>query len=411
VHKSYLFFSILLVAGSLVTSVAVVGASTIHAKSTYSIMSITPQPSDGLDQSLGQQAWVDQINADGGIDGHHINLIKCFTGTFTVETEDQSFTCAQEAVSDHVLAVVGSTANYDGVMFPILAAARIPDVGNFPSSAADYTSPESFPLIGNEAALSGGIAVELVQVGHCKKVAMIDEAGTATTSMIDTTFALGAKWAKAKVAPAIDLTATVSDLTPTVAILEGENVDCVADFLTGTLAALLTAIKDSGVPMKAGFVDAVVPASELVAIGPDADGVYADQWAQDRGIVSNSQLAGSTSEERLMIADWHSYAPAALGMSALCWPTFAAAVAFGQILKTVIADKLAVTGSNMLKVMKTITINTGLFPPVDFGTPAPVKAWPRIHVNAANFITVRDDAYVAVDRKTHSMNQPLANYK
>jgi hypothetical protein len=155
----------------------------------------------------------------------------------------------------------------------------------------------------------------------------------------------------------------------------------------------------------------VVPASELVAIGSNADGVYADQWAQDRGIVSNSQLAGATSEEKLMIADWHKYAPAALDMSALCWPTFAAAVAFGQVLTKVIADNLPVTGANMFKVMKTITINTGLFPPVDFATPAPVKAWPRIHVNAANFITVRNDAYVAVDRKTHSMNQALANYK
>ena len=93
-----------------------------------------------------RQGLYQRVDQAGGIDGHQINFTQCSDGAFVAQSQDLSYTCAQTAASNHVLAVVGSNSQYDSVTYPVLAANHIPDIGSFPMQPVDYTSPESTPF-------------------------------------------------------------------------------------------------------------------------------------------------------------------------------------------------------------------------------------------------------------------------
>ena len=183
-------------------------ASRPGTKAAYTVMSINPSPGFGLDWTLGQRGLWQRVNASGGVDGHQINFTTCANGTFVAQSQDLNYTCAETAVADKVLAVTGSSSEYDSVVYPVLAANHIPDIGSFPESPIDYTSFESVPFLVPEIVLFGGLSIELKQAAHCKKVAFLDQANTAVTAADDDAFAAGAKYAHVRVAPAIDVPAT-----------------------------------------------------------------------------------------------------------------------------------------------------------------------------------------------------------
>ena len=106
-----------------------------------------------------------------------------------------------------MLAVLGGSL-YDNMLFPLLAAAHIPDIGNGVSLPVDATSRESYPLMTPDTMLDAGLAIELKQAAGCKKIAFIDQARLSTTTISDEAYAAGAKYAKVKFAPAVDVPVT-----------------------------------------------------------------------------------------------------------------------------------------------------------------------------------------------------------
>jgi ABC-type branched-subunit amino acid transport system substrate-binding protein len=106
-------------------------------------------------------------NAKGGINGHKIDVIGC---------DDQSdpnvgTKCAQQAVSDHVVAVLGEFSQVSSVIWPILNAAGIPSIGLVQYAALDQTSPNAWPVtapaVMGEASATGYLAKEK----GCKRIA------------------------------------------------------------------------------------------------------------------------------------------------------------------------------------------------------------------------------------------------
>jgi len=209
----------LLLAGTVIMSSGGVAlASQSHSGTSYTVEAINPSPGFGLDWTLGQRGYWDRVNAAGGVDGHKITFTTCSDGTFASQTQDLAATCAEQAVSNHVLAVVGSDSDNDTVVYPTLSAAKIPDIGSFPQTPVDQTSLESTPFLTPTVVLDAGLAVELKQLGHCSKVAILNVAGASISQSEDDAFAAGAKWAGMKVAAPENLSVTVSDYAPTVAI-------------------------------------------------------------------------------------------------------------------------------------------------------------------------------------------------
>jgi ABC-type branched-subunit amino acid transport system substrate-binding protein len=106
--------------------------------------------------SHGAIAAVDRINADGGIKGRPVEYIECDTEDDPNTTTD----CARSAVDEGVVAVVGSVTVQD--YYPVLEENSIASYGPIPANTGDFTSPNSFPIVGGApvafALLAAGLA-------------------------------------------------------------------------------------------------------------------------------------------------------------------------------------------------------------------------------------------------------------
>jgi hypothetical protein len=406
-----LFGALALVIAVLGSAVGVSYASTTHAKKSLAVMSINPAPGFGLDWTLGQRGFFQRIDGSGGIDGHQVTFSTCSDGTFIAESQDLSYTCAQQAVASGVFAVTGSLSNYDNVVYPVLQKANIPDIGSFPNTPIDYTSKESMPFLSPQIVLNAGLAIQLKQQAHCTDIAFINQAGTAITQASDDAFKAGGKWANVKVSPAQDISATTTDFAPTIAILDGLGVDCLGFGLSqGDLPGLLTAIQDSGHPMKVTFVAANVSSSTLQAVGSNANGLLADLAGQYDAQVSNFNPPKATPGEKQLLKDF-ALLPASLQTSAIDYPGWQAADAFYLGVKQVDKDHLPLTSKNLGKVMNNMLIHTGVFLDANFATKGPIPGYPRVHDTDVNWITVKNLQYVPYDYTLHPVGPALAHFK
>jgi ABC-type branched-subunit amino acid transport system substrate-binding protein len=378
------------------------------------VEAINPSPGFGLDWTLGQRGFWDRINSSGGINGAQVNFTTCSDGTFVAQTQDLSATCAEQAVSAHVLAVVGSNSDYDAVVYPVLTKAKIADIGSFPDTPTDNTSLASTPFLTPTVVLDGGLGIELKQLGHCKKVAILNIQGLSIAGSEDNAFAAGAKWAGLKVAPPINLSSTVSDYAPTVAILQGEGVDCIADGLstTGNLPALLTAITDSGKQMKVDFVGVGVTSAQLQAIGAAANNLLADVAGEEDALVNLVHPAKATAQERLMISDFGRASSAATANGNLDMPGWVAADTLDIEMKRLIAQHLPITSANVVKALRqNYTITTGVMPPANFSSPGLIHGYNRIHNTDVNYIKIVNYQQQPNDYKLHNVAPALAHFK
>jgi hypothetical protein len=406
-----LFGALALVISILGSAAGASYAATSHAKKGLAVMSINPSPGFGLDWTLGQRGFFQRIDAAGGIDGHQVTFSTCSDGTFIAESQDLSYTCAQQAVASGVFAVTGSLSNYDNVVYPVLQAANIPDIGSFPNTPIDYTSKESMPFLSPQIVLNAGLAIQLKQQAHCKNVDFIDQAGTAITQSSDDAFKAGGKWAGVKVSPAQDVSATTTDFAPTVAILDGLGVDCLGFGLSqGDLPGLLTAIQDSGHPMKVTFVAANVSSSTLAAVGANANGLLADLAGQYDAQVSNFNPPKATPGEKQLLKDFALF-PASLNTSAIDYPGWQSADALYLGVKQVDKERLPLTSKNLGKVMNNMLIHTGVFLDANFSTKGPIPGYPRVHDTDVNWITVKNLQYVPYDYTLHPVGPALAHFK
>jgi ABC-type branched-subunit amino acid transport system substrate-binding protein len=129
----------------------------------------------------GAIAAAEAINASGGIDGSPIEVTKCDLSNDPNTARE----CGQQAVDDGMVAVVGPVSANAGEYMPLLEAAQIPVIGNVPASAADFTSPASFPLYGGIVTASAGLADVLASEAGATtiSIARIDLAAAAAISV------------------------------------------------------------------------------------------------------------------------------------------------------------------------------------------------------------------------------------
>ena len=114
------------------------------------------------------QGAVVQINNDGGIGGHELKLITCNDNA----DPNAAAECARQAVDEGVSAMVGGfTANGDAVM-PILEAAGIPWFAPPGISAAELSSPDSYPITSGVLGLAG--LGQMAAADGCDKVASVN---------------------------------------------------------------------------------------------------------------------------------------------------------------------------------------------------------------------------------------------
>ena len=114
------------------------------------------------------QGAVTQINNDGGLGGHKVELETCNEGA----DPNKAAACARQAVDDGVAVMVGGfTANGDAIM-PILEQAGIPWFAPPGISAAELASKDSYPITSGVLGLAG-LGQKAAEDG-CEKVASVN---------------------------------------------------------------------------------------------------------------------------------------------------------------------------------------------------------------------------------------------
>lgn len=130
-------------------------------------------------QSMGALAAAEGINCRGGIDERPVEVIECDTGN----DPNTAAECGRQAVSEEVVALVGNFSIHSGEFLPLMAENEIPSIGLNPATAADFTSPASFPITGGAVSTFGTLAVALAEQGYEQiALARIDLAEAAALS-------------------------------------------------------------------------------------------------------------------------------------------------------------------------------------------------------------------------------------
>src|SRR5262249_26843961 len=117
----------------------------------------------------GAQAAVDMINADGGVNGHQLQLVTCANDG----NVNQDVGCARQAVSDKVAAVVGTLTLTQQQSIPVVTAAGIPVIGGSDTGPVYRTDPNSFPILTAPPIYAGQAAALLAQ-RQCKHPAVLE---------------------------------------------------------------------------------------------------------------------------------------------------------------------------------------------------------------------------------------------
>lgn len=161
-------------AGSTTTTVKLTG-DPIKLMVIYEKSAGVAQP----DQAKGAIAAAKQITAQGGINGHPVEVLECDTNNDPNTATD----CGRQAVSEKVAAVVGAFSVQSGEFMPLLVQNKIASIGLNPATAADFTSAASFPITGGAPATFGTLPVALAELGATKiALARVDLAAAAALS-------------------------------------------------------------------------------------------------------------------------------------------------------------------------------------------------------------------------------------
>jgi branched-chain amino acid transport system substrate-binding protein len=205
----------------------------------------------------GAKAAVARLNSQGGVNGHKIELVVC---------DDQGnpnndAACGRKAVSEHVVAAVGSLSIYDTNSIPALEKAKIPYFASTDINPIDHTSPVSFPINASATDYTGEGALLAQDGGGCTVAATIAVNQPGTTDGIkfikDAFLKGGGKTFKQYLYPP-----TTTNFTSYVATALSGGAKCLS--LIGgpqAVVGILTAIKKSGshVPVNTNLAT-IVPA-------------------------------------------------------------------------------------------------------------------------------------------------------
>ncbi|KMS74768.1 lipoprotein [Streptomyces viridochromogenes] len=113
------------------------------------------------------QAYARWVNARGGIGGRKLKVLTCNDRNDSVAAAR----CADRAIEENVVAVLGSYSQYGDTFLPSLEGAGIPYIGGYGITNAEFTSPLSYPVNGGQPTLLAGLGRELAR--SCGRIALV----------------------------------------------------------------------------------------------------------------------------------------------------------------------------------------------------------------------------------------------
>ena len=345
-------------------------AETKLAPGTITVMSIATvglTAGNFTDVWAGVQGAAKDVDASGGINGRQLRVVTCNDDlTPTGATE-----CADQAVSDHVTAVVGMESNYMSTILPILNAARIPSIGSVNSQSAEVTSPNSYTFtIGTNLEAAAGLT-ELIDRGY-KKVAVayidVTSAGPIVGALKTIVPTLGNK--TGRLVAAIPISQTQTDMSSITAAIQTSGAQAVLMLLSNAQADLLIQSNyQAGIPSTAlPMLDGVLSPKDIASLGPAANGVY---------YVSNVLPLSDTSNAAVQRV-LNDFASVHYGGTISDWGTqaWAATIAAADVMK---ASKAYTAPALLAALPRTSTLSLGIVGPVNWRQPLKSQLPQRIY--------------------------------
>ena len=244
-------------------------SSTGNSAGTIKIMAMGPieAPQFSLESiKVGAEAAVDEINADGGVNGKQIDLIVCNDGNDT----NKAVACAREAIKEEVAAMVGGYTLFEPQVVPLIEAAGIPWIG--PTAIQNSTSKSYYLLGGEGATLAFSMGLYLDERG-CKQSVAIGE-NLPTVKPAAALFNLGVEAGGGTPGEPVYGAENAADWAPFVAAATGSGADCISILTSPTNAPkIVSAAAQSGESITTIAPLSVLPAESVEALGKTAEGV------------------------------------------------------------------------------------------------------------------------------------------
>ncbi len=209
------------------------------------------------------RAAVRAVNARGGIGGHPVVLEHCNEKNDAAAAKK----CAQQAVDDHVLAVVGEVSGSGGIM-PILQNAGIPSIGSAGVSAdgSELSSPISYVV--SPLTFYPAVCPSLLVKAGASKIGLVGYDLSASDRLI-TMAEAGGKAIGHPVDPKLRVPITTSDFTPTVSQFTRSGAD--GAVLVVFDQAAYAMISKTGQQVRTCHAAGTLSPAFLGTLGPAAD--------------------------------------------------------------------------------------------------------------------------------------------
>ncbi|TRO59928.1 ABC transporter substrate-binding protein [Streptomyces sp. IB201691-2A2] len=344
---------------------------------TVKVMVWAPENTQGSAQPgvrQTAQAYEKWINDNGGIKGGPLKVLTCNEKNDADEAEN----CAQKAVAEKVVAVVGSYSLAGDRYMPILEKAGIPYLGGTGVSAAEFSSPMSFPVNGGTPVVFAAHGKQLVDEG-CKKISGVryDVAAADTVSKF---LALGVTAAGGAPPKDLKVPLTATDLAPQVAAAT-KGSDCVSVILGTHSDLFVKSYVQSGAKTELGSVVGNLTPELAESTGGGSsplNGAAITGYYPPTSDAAWKDFVEATKSDGLDTSN---------GANATAWVAFKVFTEAAKKLPT-ISSKALVEELNTTKGIDT----GGLTPPLTWAesTALPIKGLNRIHNTTATELTMRD---------------------
>lgn len=327
----------------------------------------------GIFAALNASAAV--INEHGGINGHPLQVFTCNTQY----QPNQELACAQSAVANHVVAMVGMLNDFQGAALEkILSDAHIADLENTGPLTSSFQGENTFPLTWEIGSFIPCVSKVLADQAHANSVVLVQERGP-IANLLATPMENAARASGLKVLPRILTPPNVSDYSPYVAQAEQSGAGMVVIQLVGSgPQAFVRATSDAGAKYAVCTALGLSGSGGWAGLGSASNQVYVGATfkplSQAKSLpLLQTMLSSMAAEQAKGVKD---AATSPQNFQAQTMAAWLGVQAFAQVAKTIKGD---VTGESFLTAIAHAKVNLGgIIPDVDFSQNQGIAPYDRV---------------------------------
>jgi ABC-type branched-subunit amino acid transport system substrate-binding protein len=314
------------------------------------------------------------INAAGGIDGDRVNILTCDGQN----DPNHELACAQQLVSDHIVAMVGSNwiANDAGVN-QVLTRAKVANIASSTPQPIDYSSPISFEIDSFFAGTSACVAKTFTHVIGSRAVVPVAVSLPVALGTLTELVKPAAQTQGASLKPTISFPPTTTSFAPIVQEVANSGTRSVLlDVAPPEVPGFVGAAIQSGQQFSYCAQEGLVNRGALASLG-DLKSFYLTQalpplTAASQYPIINTFLAEMRAEAKA--GDQHA------GLAPNDVVDFELRAWLGMQVFKQVAAKIhgSITATSFLTTIRKSTVTLGNFATIDFAHPVAVGPFKRV---------------------------------